>query len=268
MVSGLLFFASVLAHELAHSWVARRFGIPVPRITLFLFGGLAEIEREPDTPGAEFLIAIAGPLTSLAIGLVFAFAGTSLAPPEFAQAWTEDPQAAMATLSPLATLLLWLGPVNIVLALFNLVPGFPLDGGRVLRAAVWWISGDRYRATRTASATGQMFGWFLMILGALQALSGIVLEGFWLLMIGWFLSNAASSSYQQMVLREIFKGVTGRDMMRSHFETIDAHQPVADFIDQHLLQSPQTLWPVIEDGQLIGLLSQVDTMKWLVLHQA
>lgn len=255
LLSGILFFGSVLAHELAHSQVAKRFGIPVPRITLFLFGGLAQIREEPETPGAEFLIAIAGPLISLALGLAFSFTGAALAGQEFAQRLADDPQTAMTTLSPAATLLLWLGPINIVLALFNLVPGFPLDGGRVLRAAVWWLTGDRHRATRAASTAGQMFGWFLMILGVLQALSGAVLQGLWLLLIGWFLSNTAAASYRQLVMHDIFRGVTARNLMRSRFETIRAQQSVEDFIDKHLLQSAQLLWPVIEDGRLVGLLT-------------
>jgi Zn-dependent protease len=255
VVAGVVFFASVLAHELAHSLVARRFGLTVPRITLYLFGGLAEIEKEPETPRTEFLIAIAGPITSLALGAFFSFAGGALAGPGFAELWTEDQEAALATLPPLATLLFWLGPINIVLGLFNLVPGFPLDGGRVLRAVLWWVTGDLYRATRVASDAGRMFGWCLMALGAMQAFSGMVLQGFWLLMIGWFLANAASASYKQLIMREMFRGVTARDLMRTHFETIDAHQSVADFVDNYLLQSPQILWPVTDDGELVGLVT-------------
>jgi Zn-dependent protease/predicted transcriptional regulator len=254
-VAVVLFFASVLAHELAHSLVAGHFGIPVPRITLFLFGGLAEIEKEPENPSTEFLIAIAGPLTSLALGLVFSVAAGALAGPEFAELWAEDSEAALATLAPLATLLFWLGPINIVLGLFNLVPGFPLDGGRVLRAVLWWITGDLYRATRVASDSGRMFGWALMALGAMQALAGAVLQGLWLLMIGWFLANAASASYKQLVMRDMFRGITARDLMRSHFETVDAHQSVADFIDNYLLQSPQILWPVTDGDELVGLVT-------------
>ena len=249
------FFASVLAHELAHSLVARRFGIPVRRITLFLFGGLAEIEKEPETPRTEFLIAIAGPLASLTLGLIFSFAGSLLAGSGFTELVAEDQEAALATLSPLATLCFWLGPINVVLGLFNLLPGFPLDGGRVLRALLWWTTGDLYRATRIASDSGRVFGWCLMILGVVQALSGALLGGLWLLMIGWLLTNAASASYRQLIMRDMFREVTARDLMRSHFETIDVHQNVAEFIDIHLLQSPQILWPVTEDDQLVGLVT-------------
>jgi Zn-dependent protease/predicted transcriptional regulator len=253
--AGVLFFASVLAHELAHSLVSRRFGIGVRRITLFLFGGVAEIQEEPREPRAEFLIAIVGPLTSLVIGLLCTYSATLLAGADLAELFPADGESAVGGLSPLATLLLWLGPINIVLGVFNMMPGFPLDGGRVLRALLWWLTGDLRRATQIASQTGRMFGWFLMILGVMQAVSGIVMQGLWLVLIGWFLSNAASSSYRQMVVRDLFKGVTARDMMRSRFETVTAQLRLGDFIDKHLLQSPQLLWPVLEDGQLIGLVT-------------
>ncbi len=253
--AGILFFASVLAHELAHSLVSRRFGIEVRRITLFLFGGLAEIQEEPRDPRAEFIIAIVGPMTSIAIGLLCISLGTWLAGAEAAGLFAEDQKAALAALSPGATLCLWLGPVNLVLGLFNMVPGFPLDGGRVLRALIWWLTGDQRRATRIASECGRYFGWFLMIWGVLQAVSGALMQGLWLVLIGWFLSNAASASYKQLLVRDLFKGVTARDLMRSRFESVSAQMRVGEFIDDHLLQSPQLLWPVEEDGRLIGLLT-------------
>jgi Zn-dependent protease/predicted transcriptional regulator len=255
LVAGILFFASLLFHELAHALVARRFGIEVRRITLFLFGGLAEMEKEPGEPRAEFLIAIAGPLASLLLGLLFLVVGTRLAGAEFSQIVTTDPEAALAGLSPLASMMMWLGPVNLVLALFNMVPGFPLDGGRVFRAAIWWLTGDLRKATRIATDSGRWCGWLLMILGFTQALHGMLMQGLWLLLIGWFLSNAASASYKQLVIRDLLKGIAARDLMRSHFETVTAQLRVADFIDGYLLQSSQLLWPVLEDDQLIGLVS-------------
>jgi len=253
--AGIAFFASVLAHELAHSLVSRYFGIEVRRITLFLFGGLAEIAEEPREPRAEFLIAIVGPVTSLALGLFFLLAGTALAGASFAEVLAEDRETAMAGLSPTATLMLWLGPVNVVLGLFNMVPGFPLDGGRVFRAVIWWVTGDLRRATRIASEAGRLFGWFLMVLGIMQVLSGMSMQGLWLVLIGWFLSNAASASYQQMVLRDELKGISAGDLMRTHFESVTSQMRVAQFIDGHLLQSAQQLWPVLEDDQLIGLVT-------------
>lgn len=255
LIAGILFFASLLAHELAHALVARRFGIEVRRITLFLFGGLAEMEQEPQKPRAEFLIAIAGPLASLLLGLLFLLVGTRLAGAEFSKIITDDPEAALASLSPLSSMMMWLGPCNLVLALFNMVPGFPLDGGRVFRAALWWLTGDLRKATRIATESGRWCGWFLMILGLTQALHGLLMQGMWLLLIGWFLSNAASASYKQLLVRDLLKGIGARDLMRSHFETVTAQLRVADFIDSYLLQSSQLLWPVLEDEQLIGLIS-------------
>jgi Zn-dependent protease len=245
----------VLAHELAHALVSRRFGIEVRRITLFLFGGLAEMEEEPSEPRAELLIALAGPATSALLGLGFLLLGTVLAGADFTTLLAEDREMAMSSLSPMASLMLWLGPVNVVLAIFNMVPGFPLDGGRVLRALIWWISGDLRRATWVATEAGRLFGWFLVILGIMQALSGAPLQGLWLVMIGWLLSNAASASYKQLIMRDLLKGITARDMMRTHFETVTAQTRVADFIDNYLLQSSQQLWPVLEDEQLIGLVT-------------
>jgi len=189
------------------------------------------------------------------LGILFSSIGTRLAGTGFSELLKEDQAAALAGLSPAASLLLWLGPVNMILGLFNLVPGFPLDGGRVLRALVWWLTGNLRLATQVASESGRFFGWFLMILGAVQALSGAIMQGLWFVLIGWFLSNAASSSYKQLVVRNLLKGVTVRDVMRPRFESVSAHMLVADFIDKHLLQSPQLLWPILEDGILIGLVT-------------
>jgi Zn-dependent protease/CBS domain-containing protein len=255
MGAGFLFFASVLAHELSHALVSRHFGIEVRRITLFLFGGLAEMESEPKDPRAELMIAIVGPLTSLFLGLLFLFFATGLSEENVATLMLEDQKAALAALSPFSTLMLWLGPVNIVLAIFNMVPGFPLDGGRVFRAAIWWVTGDLRRATRIASESGRLFGWFLMILGIMQVFSGASIQGLWLVMIGWFLSHAASASYQQLVMNEQLKGITARELMEGHFESVTAQLRIADFIDNYLLQSPQLLWPVVEDDNLIGLVT-------------
>ncbi len=253
--AGVLFFASVLAHELAHSLVSRRFGIEVRRITLFLFGGLAEIQEEPGEPRAEFLIAIAGPLTSVAIGLLCIVIGSQLAGEEAIRQLVDEQEAALSALSPAASLFLWLGPVNIILGVFNMMPGFPLDGGRVMRALIWWVTGDLKRATQIAAESGRIFGWLLMIMGVVQALSGALVQGLWLILIGWFLSNAAAVSYRQVVVKDVLKGITARDIMRSHFEMVPPQMRLSEFVDEHLLQSAQQLWPVVEDGQLIGLVT-------------
>jgi len=251
LAAGILFFISLLLHELAHSVVARYYGIPVPRITLFMFGGVSEMRQEPTSPKTELWVAIVGPAMSLLLGFVFTGLANGLAPPEFAELLIEDQQAALASLSPLPTLLFWLGPVNFLLAIFNLVPGFPLDGGRVLRAALWWITGSLDKATRWAASSGRVFGWLLMFLGALQVLSG-AFQGLWLVLIGWFLTSAASSSYSQMMMRRTLQGQRVGDVMRTQFESVEVSTPVAEFIDHYLLKSSQRLWPVTKDGVLVG----------------
>jgi Zn-dependent protease/CBS domain-containing protein len=257
----LLFLASLLTHELAHSVVARRRGIAVPQITLFVFGGVAEIASEPTDPRSEFVIAIAGPLTSIAIALVFAFAGAQLAPPHFPDRVIADPGAAMAALTPLATICVWLAPVNFALALFNLVPGFPLDGGRVLRAALWWWSGDQVKATRLAAASGRAFSWLLIGWGVLNLFGGRALDGLWLIVIGIFLGNAAASGYQQLLVRRSLHGLAVADLMRTHFESVEPACTLADFVDRLLLRSAQTSWPVVENGRVIGMVAQRDVAR-------
>lgn len=254
LAAGLLFFLSLLLHELAHSVVARYHGIAVPRITLFMFGGMSEMQEEPTSPNTEFWVAIVGPAMSLFLGFLFTGLANGLAPPEFAELLLEDQEAALASLGPVPTLLFWLGPVNFLLAIFNLVPGFPLDGGRVLRAALWWGTGSLEKATRWAASGGRVFGWFLMILGALQVLSG-AFQGLWLVLIGWFLTSAATASYSQLMMRRTLQGQRVGDVMRTHFEYVDAGMSVEEFVDDYLLKSNQRLWPVTEDGELAGFAS-------------
>jgi Zn-dependent protease/predicted transcriptional regulator len=256
--AGVIFFASLLAHELSHSVVANRRGIPVPRITLFVFGGVSELEREPDTPATEFLIAIAGPAMSAVLGFVFSWLGIALAGPHFADELLQNPETAMAGLGPGATLFLWLGPINFMLAFFNLVPGFPLDGGRVLRAILWRISGDLGSATLWASSAGRAFGWALMGFGVLQALGNNLMQGIWLLLIGWFLNNAARQSYTQLLVRQAFEDLIVGNLMRTHFEVIEPDVSVEDFVNDFLLRSAQSAWPVVEQGRAVGLITFED----------
>ena len=261
LVATLLFLASLLTHELAHSLVARRRGIAVPQITLFVFGGVAEIAAEPTDPRSEFVIAIVGPLTSVAIALAFAFAGAWLVPSDFADRVVADPGAAMAGLTPLATICVWLAPVNFVLALFNLVPGFPLDGGRVLRAVLWWWSGDQVKATRLAAGCGRAFSWLLIAWGVMNLFGGRALDGLWLIVIGVFLGNAATSGYQQLLVRRSLHGLVVADLMRTHFESVEPTRSIDDFVDRLLLRSAQTSWPVVENGRAIGVIAQRDVAK-------
>ena len=255
LAAGFIFFASLLAHELSHSVVAKLRGIAVPRITLFVFGGVSELEREPDTPATEFLIAIVGPAMSALLGVAFTWIGTAGAGLGFTDQVFKDPGEAMAHLGPVATLFLWLGPINLMLAVFNLVPGFPLDGGRVLRAMLWGISGDLQRATLWASNMGRAVAWTLMGVGVLQGLGGALMQGVWLLLIGWFLNNAARNSYTQLLVQQALDELVVGNLMRTHFEVVPPDLPLDAFINDLLLRSAQSAWPVVEDGKAVGLIS-------------
>jgi len=191
VVTSLLFFGSVLAHELSHSLVAQTAGIPIQSITLFIFGGVSQMVEEPKQPQVEFRMALAGPLTSLVLGGIFLaiwfwLGGVS----EFIKA-----------------ICFWLGWINIALAGFNLVPGFPLDGGRVLRSLLWWRSGDLRKSTKIASNIGRAIGYLLILIGiAVIFTTRDWINGLWLAFIGWFLENAASASYRQLALQDILRG--------------------------------------------------------------
>ena len=261
LATGIAFFLSLLAHELAHSIVAQRYGIAVPRITLFLFGGVSEMSEEPRSPSAEFAIAIVGPLTSLAIGVLCVLLGNWWAPGTFATALLEQQPEALAALDPIATVLVWLGPVNVVLAIFNLVPGFPLDGGRVLRALLWWIGGDQVRATRWAANGGRFFAWLLMGFGVVNLLWGHTLNGIWFIFIGWFLANAARASYSQLLLQQTIGGLSVRDLMRTQLDSVEADTALDVFVEQKLVHSAQVLWPVVAAGGLVGWVALADVVR-------
>lgn len=253
-----LLIVSVLLHELAHALVGRRHGIDVKRITLFVFGGMAHLESEPHAWRAELWMAIVGPIVSLLIGgICIALAGIALGGES---AFAADPLAAISELGPGATLMLWLGPVNIVLALFNLVPAFPLDGGRVVRAILWGATGSFTRATRWASALGQAFGWLLIAAGVAMMLglavpifgTGLV-GGLWLALIGWFLHNAAMMSYRQAQFGEALAGVEVREIMKTDFATVHADLPVQTLVDDYLMSREQRCYPVVDGRALAGI---------------
>ncbi len=252
LTAGASFFASLLGHELAHSVVAQHYGIRVPRIRLFLFGGQAEIEREPPHPRAEFLMAIAGPAFSFALGAsCLALASTQFGP-DAASQLASAPAKAIATLGVLPTILLWLGSVNIVLGVFNMVPGFPLDGGRVLRAVVWWLGGDRSRATRWAAGAGRLFGFALMAFGAWTVLFRQDFGGVWYVLMGWFLEHLATQGGQQERLHSALAGVRVADVMRTRVDSVDANLSLERFVDDVLMRSAQPKWPVLRQGVVVG----------------
>lgn len=239
--ASLLLFCSVLAHELAHALVARARGLPVRNITLFIFGGISNIEREPQIPGIEFQMAVVGPLTSLAIGgialLLFKI---------------------LKGTSPLAALLGYLGVMNIVLGLFNLIPGFPLDGGRVLRSIVWKLSGNAQIATRVATFAGQLIAYFLIFLGISFFFRGDLFNGIWFGFIGWFLLNGALAAQAQDTLEALFKGVAVSEVMNPHPATVPANISLQKLVYEFLLPCGWRHAFVVRDEQLTGLITLRD----------
>jgi Zn-dependent protease/predicted transcriptional regulator len=263
IVAALLFFASLLAHELAHSLVARARGVPVRNITLFLFGGVSNIEHDPDSPAAEFLITIVGPLTSFIVGVVMLFLGSLIAGP--LRDTVSNPQAAFERLGPVPLLLMWLGSINVLLGVFNLIPGFPLDGGRILRSILWSITGNLRRATQWASWTGQTIAFLFMFLGISMVFgtrvpffgSGLI-GGLWLAFIGWFLYAAAVQSYRQIVIQDILENVPVTRMMRPNPPTVLANYSVSHMVHESVMKGDDYAFPVMEDNQLIGLVTLDD----------
>jgi Zn-dependent protease len=258
--AAVLFFVSVLLHELSHALVGRAFGIPVRRITLFIFGGMAHTECEPPSPKAELLMAAAGPITSIGIG-VAASAGAAALMDGSLDATTTDPLTVLATLGPVGTLLLWLGPINILLGVFNLVPGFPLDGGRVLRAALWAATKDLEKATRWASWGGQLVGWLLIALGITSLFAGGLGQGLWLMLIGWFLLNAARASYRQTVVEHVLSGAHVSELMRRSVDSVPPELPVSALVSDHVMRTDQQCFPVVIEGHLEGLVCLHDVRR-------
>jgi len=264
--AAILFFVSVLLHELAHAVVGRRGGVTIRRITLFMFGGMAHMENEAPSWRAELIMALAGPFTSFALGILFAALAGAIAGP--IEINPQDPAAAFSALGPVPSLLAWLAQINIILAIFNLVPGFPLDGGRVLRAIMWGITGDFLAATRRASRAGQVIAWMLMAIGFLMVLGLQVpffgtgpVSGLWLIFIGWFLNNAAVMSYRQLIVRDSLEGVPVSRLMQTRFTRVDPDMPVATLLDEHVMASGQRAFPVEQDGRLIGMVCLRDLNK-------
>ena len=266
IAAAVLFFASVLAHELSHALVGRATGIRVERITLFVFGGMAHMENEPRAWHSELWMAAVGPLTSVVLGIIFLTLSGLITGPVALD--PEDPSQALRALGPAATLLFWLGRINIILALFNLVPGFPLDGGRVLRAILWGATRDLRKATRWASLLGQAFAWVLILNGFAMMLGMRVpffgtgpIAGIWLAFIGWFLNNAAMVSYRQLLVRETLEHVPVARIMQTQYLSVAPDLDLASLVDQHLMGSGQRSFPVEQEGRFVGMVCLHDIRK-------
>ncbi|HEX5493722.1 MAG TPA: site-2 protease family protein [Mycobacteriales bacterium] len=234
LAAAVVFVASLLAHELAHAVVARRNGMTVEGITLWLFGGVARLSGEAPDPGAELRIAGVGPLVSLLLGIGFGVLAVLL--------WVGGVHGlAIAAVG-------WLAGINIVLAIFNVVPAAPLDGGRLLRAIVWWRTGDRLRATIAAAQAGRVFGWILIVAGLLLFLTGQLPGGLWLALIGWFLIGAASAEGQQAAVRVALGGLPVSRIMTLEPMTVPASMSVADFLTNYTLSHRHSAYPVVHLG--------------------
>ncbi len=239
VVGSLGLFASILLHELSHSLVARRQGLPITGVTLFLFGGVAQLSEEPKDPRTELLVALAGPLASVAIGavcLAFARVGLLLSWP-----------------APVTSVAEYLALLNIVLVVFNMMPAFPLDGGRVLRAVIWQARGDLRGATRIASASGALFGGALMILGLLSILGGGVVGGVWFAVIGLFLRSSAKTAYRQLVLREILEGEPVERFLTSEVVTVPPDLTLRELVERVLYLHHFKAYPVVEGARPLGI---------------
>lgn len=256
VASALLFFGSLLAHEFGHALTARRLGIETTGIDLWFFGGVAKMERDADSPGTEFKIAAAGPLISLIVVVACVVAGIALAgQEEFWDAVTLDPGA---DVTPGLLLVSWLGTINAAVFVFNLLPAFPLDGGRIVRAIAWKITGDRLKATRASAVLGQVFSWILIGLGLAEILfAGATLSGVWLMVLGWFLGQAARGAVAQTAFSERLGGVTVADIMDSEPVTIPASSSAARALDEWFLRYRWPWFPVVdESGRFVGIVDQ------------
>jgi Zn-dependent protease len=256
VATAILFFAAIVIHELSHAIVAKSRGLPVRSITLFALGGVAQIEKEATDAKTEFWMGIIGPITSFVIGVVCLVITIALGwtPPEFPQ-------------RPLPAMLMWLGLINIGLAIFNMVPGFPLDGGRVLRAVLWWITGSAKRATTIAARVGQVIAFLMILYGLMQFFGGAGFSGLWIAFIGWFLLSASRESHAQMVITEGLRGVRVGDVMSRDYPVVDAYSNLQMFVEDHLVRSGRRFFVVMLNGHPEGLItpneiSAVPQARW------
>lgn len=242
--TAVLFFVAIVLHELSHALVARAYDLPVRSITLFALGGVAQIEKESPSAKVEFWMAIVGPITSAVIGFIC-----------LGLAWSAGWTRGIEPETPLLAMLVWLGYINIALAIFNMIPGFPMDGGRVLRAVIWWITGNQVKATRGASVTGQIIAFGFIILGLVSFFSGAGFGGLWIAFIGWFLLNAAKATYAQSEVTEGLRGVKVGDIMTENCPIVESRTDLQTLVEEHLLKTGQRCFMVVESDETIGMIT-------------
>ena len=237
-VTAVLFFGSIVVHELAHSWVALRYKVPVSRITLFIFGGVSQIAGEPPSASAEFLIAVVGPLTSIALAALFFLL-----------------EPLLVNIAPALAVAKYLALINALLGLFNLIPGFPLDGGRVFRAIVWGINKNFRRATLIAASTGRFFGFLFIVWGVWQALRGNVANGLWIAFIGWFLESAAGAQVQQQMVQGLLVGHKVSEAMGNACTHVSGETSLQKLVDEEVLTHGRQCFLVDRGDHVVGLLT-------------
>jgi Zn-dependent protease/predicted transcriptional regulator len=244
ILTSLLFFVSLLAHEFSHALVARSRGLTTKAITLFALGGVAQIEKEPEDAKTEFLVGVVGPFSSAVIGLF-----------SLALAWALGWRMGAAPETPLHAMFVWLGYINLSLAAFNMIPGYPLDGGRILRSILWLTSGNPLRATQQAATVGKGIALLFIAFGIFRFFGGAGFGGLWIAFIGWFLLQAAGASYSAVALTEGLKGVQVRDIMTSDCVTLDGNMNVEQFVENYLLRSGRRCFVVQQNGEIAGLVT-------------
>ena len=258
IATAVLFFVCLLLHELAHSLVATTHGLPVKEITLFALGGVSQIEKNPTSATLEFWMAFVGPLTSAVIGALCLLGARLMGAHLLGDGATAVPGVAM---------LEWLGYINVMLAIFNLIPGYPLDGGRVLRAIIWWKTGSADRSTRSAARAGEVVALLFIAFGIYRFFNGAGFGGLWIAFIGWFLLQAAKESYAQVSWSHALEGVRVADVMTRDCVTVDGTLNLENFVEGYLLRTGQRCFIVAEHGDVEGLVTphevkEVDRARW------
>ena len=253
LVNGLLFFGAVILHELAHAAVAKMRGLPVRSITLFALGGIVLVDKDAEDPLTEFLVGAAGPLTSAAIGGLCLLAALTLG-------WSPDAQLVTPS-TPFLAALVWLGYINIVLAIFNMIPGYPMDGGRILRAIIWRITDNMNRSTRVAAHVGQFVATFFIVWGVFQLLFGIGFGGVWLALIGWFLLIAANANCTKTPAAMILSPLRVGEVMRCDCDEVSGDMDLQSFVNKHLLKTRNRYYFVTKNNRPSGIISAEQVKK-------